>query len=224
MTKVDGDSLTVDPETEQITATPLAGAEFALYREDQVTVDSTTGELTIKDYEEPCSTYTDKSEKTPGEFTIENLTTGYYYLMETKAPENFIKLDGYWCIYVDSSTETYTVLTDDHTEDGVTYAGSNNLAYDKYYLVEKTNNDGEPVLDENGYAVYEKIYIADEEESGPNDERIYYEYFLPNYRYYELPNTGGWKKYALPWVIAGCALVAVAVGLTVRRRRKVRKV
>ena len=82
------DQGSVEGEGESWTATGLKGAEFALYKEADVTVDGDN--VTINQGAEPVWTGT-SNEK--GYVVANGLDDGVYYLFETKAPDNYAKSD-----------------------------------------------------------------------------------------------------------------------------------
>lgn len=82
------DQGSIKGEGESWTATGLKGAEFALYKEADVTVDGDN--VTINQGAEPVWTGTSNEE---GYVVANGLDDGVYYLFETKAPDNYAKSD-----------------------------------------------------------------------------------------------------------------------------------
>lgn len=82
------DQGTVAGEGDSWTATGLEGAEFALYKEVDVTVDGDN--VTINEGAEPVWTGTSNEE---GYVVANGLDDGVYYLFETKAPDKYAKSD-----------------------------------------------------------------------------------------------------------------------------------
>ena len=81
----------------------LAGAEFALYGADDVTVAEEDGTVTVNPDADPILTVTSGED---GDVVINGLDKGVYYLMETKAPEG----------YVQSTTPLKVTIPDDADE------------------------------------------------------------------------------------------------------------
>lgn len=81
----------------------LAGAEFALYGADDVTVAEEDGTVTVNPDADPILTVTSGED---GDVVINGLDKGVYYLVETKAPEG----------YVQSTTPLKVTIPDDADE------------------------------------------------------------------------------------------------------------
>lgn len=84
--KYDQSTAVTDEETHEWSATGLPGAQFALYDESGVTV-AEDGTVTVN--EDAVAVWTGTS-GADGHATIPGLDEGTYYLVETKAPDNYV--------------------------------------------------------------------------------------------------------------------------------------
>ena len=86
--KYDQSTAVTDEETHEWSATGLPGAQFALYDESGVTV-AEDGTVTVN--EDAVAVWTGTS-GADGHATIPGLDEGTYYLVETKAPDNYVMI------------------------------------------------------------------------------------------------------------------------------------
>ncbi len=169
--KVVGEGLDVDEDgavTDENSVKLLAGAQFALYSADDeyVTEDEDhPGQLIIEegavnlinnsDYALADGGYQVSYDSTTGILTMKDLLGGDYYLVETDAPANYTRLNGYWLVHVDYLTERYEI-TD--SSSNTVYSGT------RYSYTNASGNVVELYL--SGDSFYTGTYTYDEKGNG----------------------------------------------------------
>ena len=194
----------------------LKGAQFGLYKSDQVTLDAQNKPTAIKEGEQPFKTQTTG---TDGRMKFAGLDAGTYYLKELSAPAGFVTQSDIHTIVIAAETETIKVTEWWNGSAWVSTKPTSGTAKEVTYETEILKSysvtvDGTPA------ATYTFTNVT---ETNSNEiqwtvcDPVEKPFLLPNTKGVELPSTGGMGTTIL--YVGGSILVILAAVLLITKRR-----
>ena len=194
---------------------PLKGAQFGLYKEDQVTL--TDGKHTaIKANQTPYKTQTTGDD---GRMTFAGLDEGTYYLKELQAPTGYVLQTAIHTVVLAAEVDKVTVTEWWNGSKWVAEQPSSGIAKKVTYETEILKSytvtvDGEPTAT---YTFTNANTASSNEIKWEDAGLVEHPFELPNVKGTELPSTGGMGTTIL--YIGGSILVILAAVLLITKRR-----